>query len=86
MSANKSKSILRREAAQRGESIEELVTGALDETRELVRSLPEELFVLRKLNRAADQLADACRNSGDERIMAKLEAYLKASQAEENRA
>lgn len=41
-----------------GSSTRELVKAALDETRELVRSLPDELFVLRKLNRAADQLAD----------------------------
>lgn len=42
------------------ESTRELVKGAMDETRESVRSLPEELFVLRKLARKmADLLEDA---------------------------
>lgn len=49
---------------QDDQTTRELVKGAIDETRELVRSLPEELFVLRKkvseLEEIAAQLANAC--------------------------
>lgn len=43
------------------ESTAELVKGAIDETRELVKALPDELFVLRKKVKAADGLAEKCK-------------------------
>lgn len=54
---------------QADQTTRELVKGALDETRELVRSLPEELFVLRKQvksgNKALIKLASGSKDALD---------------------
>lgn len=43
------------------ESTRELIKGAIDETRELVNSLPDELPALMKKSAAADLLAEKCK-------------------------
>lgn len=77
---DKSKSIQKRLAAQRGESIEQLVMSTADRLTgetwyNVATKLQEQLAVANETIAAANRLADACRNSGDERIQAALAAF-----------
>ena len=58
------------------ETAEMLIKRALEETRKLIADLPEELFILRKRDAAARELAAAYRETGDsERTQAALKKY-----------
>lgn len=65
------------------ESTRELVQGAIDETRELVKALPAELFVLRRQVAAAELMAEKCRPFlSDLELRAAYDAF-RAFQAEQ---